>query len=169
MHSKKTAKTKIIRMRNTSFICFLLLFSGSSALISCRNTKGVSPAKEPEFKLQASAQRYLSALGKGRGVLFHINFISPDSMDSLAFRLDSLMVNGKNVPANWNMVGNKPHIEGNYFIAEQEPEAGKIPEPTVNSPDVILYFSEYLPATLHFHYQDKACITSIEQFESISE
>ncbi|MHB1278288.1 MAG: hypothetical protein ACYC1Q_07810 [Bacteroidia bacterium] len=127
------------------------------------------PGTEPEFKIHATAQRYVAALGKGRGVLFHVYFNEPDSLSYSAFTLDSLVVHGKKIPATWTEQGNKPVVEGNYFVAEQEPEPGKVPEPSVNTADPVLYFSDYLPATLYFHYQRKHYAIPITHFESLSE
>lgn len=156
-------------MRNASFVRCLLLLCSTLAVISCRNTRLVVPVAEPEFKLNATAQRYVAALGKGRGVLFHVYFKQPDSLNSLVFELDSLIVNGNKIPSTWTEQEKKPVVEGNYFVAEQEPEPGKIPEPTVISADPVLYFSDYLPATLFFHYDKKPYSIPITHFESLSD
>lgn len=156
-------------MRTTSFFPGLVLFYGILALGSCRNTKLVVPLAEPEFELHATAQRYIAALGKGRGVLFHISFKEPDSLNCATFTLDSLVINGKKIPSGWTEQGHKPLVEGNYFVAEQEHEPGKIPEPTVNTADPVLYFSDYLPATLYFHYNKRHYAIPITHFESLSE
>lgn len=156
-------------MRNTSFLRRLTLLCGVMVLFSCRNTKVTLAVPKPEFSLSATAQRYVAALGKGRGVLFHIHFIQPDSIDVRAFMLDSLVINGQTIPSSLRTGMSKLQIEGNYFVPLSDPEPGVIPIPTTASPDPILFLSEYLPATLYFHYKQKPYSTPIHHFESISE
>jgi len=60
-------------------------------------------------------------------------------------------------------------IEGNYFVpkAERTPESPVLP--TLTAPDPILYLEQYYPATLYFHYLEKAYALPITEFESISD
>ncbi len=158
-------------MRNPSFLLHFALLSASVVLFSCKNTKVATPLPEPVpgFRLEASARPYIAALDKGRGVLFYISFIQPDSMNFEQFDLDSLLIHGKVIPSTWKQSGKTPEVEGNYFVPVPDPEPGVIPMPTTDSPDPILYLSDYLPATLYFHYKGRAYSEDIDHFHFISE
>jgi hypothetical protein len=160
-------------MRKTSLLRHVTLLCSVVVFFSCKNSKVAVPSDPPspelEFSLEATARPYMAAMGKGRGVLFHLFFTRPDSMHVRAFELDSLVIHGKLIPATWKEEANKPVVEGNYFVPVPDPEPGVIPMPTTESPDPILYLSEYLPARLYFHYEGKAYSEAIDHFHTISE
>lgn len=156
-------------MRNSSLVLCLTALCCLTMFNSCQNRRITSETAGTEFAVYATAQSYIAALGKGRGVLFHVYFSTPDSFNLPTFKLDSLIIHGKNIPSTWSPEDNKPVIEGNYFVAEKEPGPGEVPLPGVDAPDPVLYLSEYLPASLYFHYEGKPFVIPISQFKTLTE
>lgn len=157
-------------MKLSTLLSFGFLLVGLQLFSACKNTRNTATVPVPvEFKVHAKAQVYTTAMGKGRGVLFHIYIDQPDSVQWQSLSLDSLIINGKFIPASIKTSKVPYSIEGNYFVATKDPEPNQAPLPTLEVADPVLFLSQYLPANLYLHYQSKPYIIPIEHFESVHE
>ncbi|MDX5319478.1 MAG: hypothetical protein LPK45_00330 [Bacteroidota bacterium] len=131
---------------------------------ACSSIKKV-PKEELNFRFEATARPYVAALGSGRGVVFNLSMLQP-ALPSSDIQIDSFIVNGKRTEVAWQENTQPPLIQANYFVPEPMQDSGATPMPEINSPDPIIYLSQYEPATLYLQVKGEAHavpITSIKR------
>ncbi|TNE79681.1 MAG: hypothetical protein EP332_10115 [Bacteroidetes bacterium] len=122
-----------------------------SALAACT---GRNAAVNEQNSIQATALHYASAMGSGKGVLFH--FIASNQKDSLI--LDSVLVGGKSLSYTQESVW-PFKAEATYFVPAPEPGEDHARKP---ENDAILE-GNYEPVNLYVHAGTAAYVLPVPQ------
>jgi hypothetical protein len=133
-------------------LILLLLFIGLMNVIVCstlkRNNKVAAPVAEPEVTVSAQYQKYQTAMGKGKGMVFQINIISKQEL-----KVDSVVIGGKSMVFN-ALVGKPSSYEVNYAINKPEPSAEQ-PNPRLVQ-DPIIDEKQFQPAWVSIQIEGKS-------------
>ncbi len=133
-------------------IVLLLLFIGLINAMVCstrkRNNKVAAPIAAPEVAVSAQYQKYQTAMGKGKGMVFQINLIS-----KLTLKVDSVVIGGKNMVFT-ALVGKPSIYEVNYVINKAEPSVEQ-PNPRLGK-DPIIDEKQFQPAWVSLQIEGKS-------------
>jgi len=94
-------------------VFFLILFGCVS------NSNQKTKVYQEEYKINATYTPYVTAMGKGKGVIFRVK-ISNINFDQ--WSVDSFIINNKSLPFTQNSNDSFIAIESNYFKQIESPE-----------------------------------------------
>ncbi len=145
-------------------LILLLLFIGLMNAIVCsslkRSNKLAAPMAAPEVAVSAQYQKYQTAMGKGKGIVFQINLISKQDL-----KLDSVVIGGKNMVFTAT-VGKSLTYEVNYAINKAEPSAEQ-PNPQLVQ-DPIIDEKQFQPAWISLQIDGKSLRLPLLIFNEMS-
>ncbi len=146
-----------------SISILLITVFGSHQLYS-QNAK-----QKTNYKVVASCYPYITAMGKGKGIVFRVDIINNSKTN---FTIDSFFVNSQSLPF---VINNNPKgmsLESNYFKLKEDPsfrkEGEKVIEPSEINDDIIVQ-KKFNPSWVILTKDGKKIKLSIEKYSIIKQ
>ncbi len=155
----------IARISIPVHVIIFILFAFIS--MSCK-TKSNNLISNEKFKISATYSKYVTAMGKGRGIIFRLQILSKKAID---ITIDSFYVNSKSLSFVTKKIDNGLSLECNYFINISDPYINPDGSNTIEKEvdDPIIKQNSFYPSWVILNQNGKLIKAHIEQFFEIKQ
>lgn len=146
-------------------VIIFILFAFIS--MSCK-TKSNNIISNDKIKISATYSKYVTAMGKGRGVIFRLQILSNKAID---LTIDSFYVNSKSLSFVTKKIDNGLSLECNYLINISDPYINPDGSTTIEKEvdDPIIKQNSFYPSWVILNQNGKLIKAQVEQFFEIKQ